>query len=184
MNRSHFIHLARLESDYKAMQKLRGERISWVATGEYNLSQGIYPSQYSITYQVLAPTVKGNRRKHELSVNTSAADYPDNAQPFVRFTTPVLKHPHMFSDGRVCLGGFPLEDSLADMCIRIFRFFIFDMGVINPKSIATRSFWDWFQVNKQQLPLERVSLPTLSDGLVVKHRDRVRSGFTVKGRRD
>lgn len=182
MSRSHFVHLARLESDYKAMERLRGDRISWEATGEYNLSRGIYPSQYAIAYQVLAPTVNGNRRKHELSVNTSAADYPVNAQPFVRFTTPALKHPHIFSDGRVCLGGFPLEDSLADMCIRLFRFFLFDAGVINPRSIATRSFWDWFQNNKQKLPLEHAPLPTLSDGFIIKHR--AHSSFTVKGRRD
>ena len=154
------------------MQNCAVNAFSWVATGEYNLSRES-ASQYSITYPGPAqPSREIDETRLTGIYNASAADCPVNAQPFVRFTTPVLKHPHMFSDGRVCLGGFPLEDSLAErMCIRIFRSSYLIWESSTQKALLLAALGLVYQVNKQQLPLERVSLPTLSDGLVVKHRD-------------
>lgn len=182
MNRANFVHLARLESDYKAMQRLHGKCIDWKASGEFDLERRIYPSRYAVTYRILAPTALGDRRTHELLIDTSAIDYPVNAQPGVRFTTAALKHPHIYSDGRVCLGGFPLEENLAELCVRLFRFFLFDKGVINSNSIATRSYWEWYQANQKRLPMEHAPLPTITDFRVVDKRGS--AGITVKGRRD
>lgn len=169
MNEREYVHYARIESDYNSMQKLRGSMIAWEALLPCNPQQGVYPSRYRVTYNVHAPTVSGNRRQHVLDIDCSSLDYPLRSQPNVRFTTPVIKHPHIFTDQRVCLGGFPLEESLAELCIRLARFFQYDPRLINPTSIATPEFYNWYQKNRSQLPLDRSPLPTLA-GFVVKKR--------------
>jgi len=168
-----WVHLARLESDYSAMQKLKGPLITWQIVGQCDPPR-VNPSKYLVTYQMAAPTLNGTRGEHILEIDCSSADYPSFA-PIVLFHTPVIKHPHVYSDGsrRVCLGGFPLSESLAALCIRLARFWQYDASLINHKSLASREFYDWYVANRSQLPLDRSPLPSLdevSGGLRPKQR--------------
>ena len=176
-----FVHNERLESDYASMKRLTGSVITWQGVPAGNPSQRIYPSIYHVTYNMLAPTTQGDRRQHTIKVDCSALDYPMRA-PSAAFLSAPIKHPHVFESGNICLGGFPLEESLAELCIRLARFWQYDPTLINSNSIASRSFYSWYNSNRQRLPLDRSPLPQLQDqvpgGFVVKPQ----GGMTIKRR--
>lgn len=159
-----FVHRKRLEIDYKSMQQLRGSLISWVSDQPSNSSTQ-FPSKYVVTYHMIAPTIEGDLRKHILDIDCSSVDYPLRYLPQVKFRTPVIKHPHIYSDGsrRICLGGFPLSEDLGKMCIRLARFFQYDLSLIDPRSIASREFYDWYLQNRNRLPLDHSQIPIMTD---------------------
>ncbi len=171
-----FVHAKRLERDYLLMMQLQGPVITWQSATVANPAQRSYPSVYNVTYHILAPTSHGDRNSHTIEINCSSLDYPGR-QPDARFLTPVLKHPHSFNNGKICLGGFPIEESLAALCIRLGRFFTYDPNIINPNSIASNEFNDWYRTNRTRLPLQRVVLPQLDE-----ENASGRGGFTVKSR--
>ena len=92
--------------------------------------------------------------------------------PDASFLSTPIKHPHVFENGNICLGGFPLEESLAELCIRLARFWQYDPTLINPNSIASRQFYSWYDSNRRRLPLDHSPLPQLQDmtsgGFVVR----------------
>ena len=143
-----FVHLKRLEADYKSMQQLHGPLITW-ASDPPSSSSNKYPSKYSVTYHMMAPTIEGDRQQHIIEIDCSSVDYPLRYLPQVKFRTPIIKHPHIYSDGsrRICLGGFPLSEDLGKMCIRLARFFQYDPLLIDTRSIASREFYDWYLKN-------------------------------------
>jgi ubiquitin-protein ligase len=174
MSEQYYVHLKRLENDYRSMQRLHGSVITWEPLDAATPPRS-YPSKYRVMFHLLAPTVEGNRPQHVVEIDCSRQDYP-RFPPVVTFQTPIVKHPHVFSDGshRVCLGGFPLEESLAELCVRLARFLQFDANLINPKSLASVEFYAWYQQNRAHLPLDRSPLPDL---------DGMGTGFRVKSRR-
>jgi len=171
-----YVRQSRLASDYRSMEKLSGTVITWEALPPFNLAQGVYPAQYRVTYNIRAPTQGGETSGHVLLIDCRGAKYPF-APPDVSFQTSELRHPHVFSDGshRVCLGGFPVEESLAELCIRIGRFFLYDPNMLDMGSIASQEFLAWYNKNRSRLPLEQALLPSL---------DIARSGLRVTGRRN
>lgn len=171
MNENEFVHAARLASDYSSMQHITGQVITWKGVPPGNPAQRIYPSRYTVTFNMLAPTINGNAYQHTIEIDCSSLEYP-RSMPFASFITPVVKHPHFFDDGRICLGGFPLEESLAELCIRLARFLQYDPTLINPNSIASSDFYRWYQKNHNHLPLDRSPLPVLEEA---------DGGFRVKG---
>lgn len=178
-----FVHNERLESDYRSMVQLTGSIITWQGVPPGNPSQRIYPSIYHVTYKMLAPTTQGDLRQHTVKIDCSAVDYPNRA-PIASFLTAPIKHPHVYDNGNICLGGFPLEESLAELCIRLARFWQYDPTLINHRSIASHPFYSWYQSNLSRLPLDRSPLPQLSDvtfpsGMVIKPRQ---NGMTIKRR--
>ena len=192
MNTDAYVHASRLESDYYSMQRLNGSVIVWQGVPPANPAQRTYPTVYRVTYTILAPTISGDRNQHTIEINCSSLDYPRN-KPFARFITPVVKHPHFFDGGEICLGGFPLEESLAALCVRLGKFLQYDPTLINKDSIASQTFNSWYLQNRARLPLQRVHLPDVDDddvvggGLIVKKRrdstsDANTGGFTVKRR--
>jgi len=171
MNENEYVHAARLESDYNSMLRITGQLITWKGVPPGNPTQRIYPSRYVVTFHMLAPTINGNASLHAIEIDCSSLEYP-RYMPSARFTTPVVKHPHFYDDGRVCLGGFPLEESLAELCIRLARFLQYDPTLINIKSIASMNFYSWYQANRSHLPLDHSPLPILEE---------VSGGFRMKG---
>jgi hypothetical protein len=169
-----YVHAARLESDYRSMLQLVGSIITWQGTPPGNPTQRIYPSMYRVTYNILAPTIRGDSYQHVIEIDCSSQDYPRRI-PFAKFLTPVVKHPHFFDYGGICLGGFPLEESLAELCIRLARFLQYDPTLINTNSLASSAFYDWYEKNLNRLPLDHSPLPQL---------DNTTSGFRVKRRSD
>jgi hypothetical protein len=161
------------------MQRLNGSVISWQGRPEASPAQGIYPSLYIVTYNILAPTISGDRSQHTIEINCSAMDYPRN-KPRVRFLTPVVKHPHFFDYGEICLGGFPLEESLAALCVRLGKFLQYDPTLINYSSIASNTFKNWYLQHQARLPLQYVQFPDVDDddgnGMTIRGK---RSGRTV-----
>ena len=157
-----FVRQSRLAADYRAMQRLSGPMITWEALQPYDIAHNIYPSKYRITFNIVAPTTSGNANRHVLLVDCSGVKYPF-APPDVRFETSPLRHPHIFNDKRVCLGGFPVEETLAELCLRLVRFFQYDPNMINIKSIASQEFYDWYIQHRASLPLDRQALPSLDE---------------------
>ncbi len=157
-----FVHARRLEADYRAMQRLPGPLITWQPDWT-NIPGRTYPNRYLVTFHLLAPTVEGDRREHVIEIDCSSYDYPIRYLPQVKFRTAVIKHPHVYSDNsrRICLGGFPLSEDLAKLCVRLARFFQYDPLLINPKSLASREFYEWYIQNRGRLPLDHSPLPNL-----------------------
>lgn len=158
----YLIHQKRLENDYKSMQRITSNVITWSGFPAANPELGIYPSTYRVTYHLRAYTTQGLANEHIIAIDISSLDYPRQI-PKVEFVSPVLKHPHLFDDGRVCLGGFPLEESLAELCIRLARFIQYDPNVINLGHQASLAFRTWYLANLHFLPIDFTPLPEIND---------------------
>jgi hypothetical protein len=173
MNEKEFVHLQRLSSDYESMKQLTGAMVSWrILSIDHNP-----PDRYQVTFNILAETVNGVRNEHVMEIDCSSLEYP-RRPPALRLTSYTVKHPHVFRDGRICIGGFPIGESLAELCIRMCRFLQYDPTFINPGSIATSEFDYWYQENRSRLPMDRSPLPTIGVNLQVKQ---IRSsGFQIK----
>ncbi len=192
MNASHITHMARLESDYNSMQQIHGEVIKWEGLPPANPAQKIYPNKYRVTYHILTPTVRGDLREHIVEIDCSSLHYPGQP-PIVRFLTPLVKHPHVFEDGKVCLGGFPLEESLAELCVRLARFLQYDPATINLNSAVTYDAKNWYLQNRHRFPIDHSPLPRLGEDSGFKRKvirqapqpsfDEVSSNMTVKRQR-
>jgi len=175
-----FVRAARLESDYKSMLHLTGPVIFWrpVSTEVAPVS-GLYPDKYIVAFNIRAPTVNGDANSHMLEIDCSSPSYPRSA-PVVRCQTPVVLHPHFYNHGQVCLGGFPLEEYLAELCIRLARFLQFDPMMINPDSIASHEHNAWYERNRWSYQFDHQPLPTLPENVadavpgfnVTRHRTR------------
>jgi hypothetical protein len=157
-----FVHYSRLERDYQSMMNLRGDKVSWTPLTPPEVEKGKYPEVYRVTLNIRAPTTKGDSDHHVLRIDCSSLNYPFSP-PLVSFETPAIKHPHVYSDNsrRVCLGGFPLEELLGELCIRLIRFFQYDPALINHRSIASKEFYEWYELNKANLPLDNSPLPVV-----------------------
>jgi len=53
MDERTYVHLARLESDYRSMLKLRGP-IIWEHLTALDLQRNVYPTRYRVIYELLA----------------------------------------------------------------------------------------------------------------------------------
>lgn len=165
MTMNDYVHTARLESDYKSMLHLTGPVITWLpASAGVDPVRGFYPDKYIVTFNILAPTSQGDAEQHVLEIDCSSPAYPRNS-PFVKCKTPVVLHPHFYDYGDVCLGGFPVEEPLAGLCIRLARFLQFDPTMINLNSIASSAHNSWYQSNKHRFPMDHKALPTLPDNV-------------------
>jgi ubiquitin-protein ligase len=164
MNERDYVHLQRLKMDYEGMLRLKGS-IEWKPLTVAKPENSIYPTKYNITYtDLLAPIYPdGTQQQHTLEIDCSSADYPLNSVPVVTFITPIIKHPHVWENKKVCLGGFPLEESLPELCIRLARFFQYDPALINPNSIATPAFYQYYLKNHLGLPLSHQPLPYVEE---------------------
>jgi len=162
MNLNYITHMARLESDYNSMQQIKGEVIKWEGMPPANPTQKTYPNKYRITYNILAPTVRGDLPQHIVEIDCSSLHYPGHP-PGVRFTTPRVKHPHIFEDSNVCLGGFPLEESLAELCVRLARFLQYDPDTINLNSAVNADLKNWYLHNRHRFPIDHSPLPRLGE---------------------
>jgi ubiquitin-protein ligase len=157
MNERELIHKRRLRGDYESMKRLSGPMLSWVPASDKNP-----PDKYRVTINVLAETIQGEACQHVIEIDCSSLDYP-RQEPELRFLSNVVKHPHVFSSGRICIGKYSYSESLAQLCIRLCRFLQYDPELINPRSIATTSFNQWYEQNKWRFPLDTSPLPTLAD---------------------
>ena len=164
MDHNQFVHTARLENDYKSMLQITGNVITWQGIPAANPAQRIYPSKYLVTYNILAPTVRGDSRQHTIEIDCSSPHYPGQL-PLARFTTPVVRHPHFYDDGKICLGGVPLEEPLAALCIRLAGFLQYDPKLVNENSAASYDSLVWYRANRYRFPLDRSPLPRIDDGV-------------------
>ena len=159
------LHLDQLKRDYDSMVQLPGPVITWEPIGQFHPPH-TYPEQYRVVYNILAPTVNGNANRHVLEIDCRAPNYPFTL-PIARFTTPVLKHPHVWEPGsarypEMCTGGMPLSETLAMFCVRLGGFFLYDKTLIYRNSIASRQFEQFYDDNRNRLPLAHVVLPVIT----------------------
>ena len=155
-----FVHAMRLKSDFESMRELDGSVISWKPLTPCDPAKNTYPSVYEVTFNILAPTTSGKRRQHTVKIDCSSPSYP-SVDPTAMFTTAPVKHPHVYEDGRICIGRFSLGEPLAAFCVRLARFIQFDPLVINDYSIASRSFNNWYRENISLFPMDSSLLPSI-----------------------
>jgi len=172
-----YVHSQRLKTDYESMLRLPGPYILWKPLTPVDVGRLVYPTRYELTFCIKAPTADNTvRNTHIVEFDLSALGYPINALPIAKFRTSWLKHPHVYSDGRVCIGALNPTHSLAETTIRVAGFFVYDPVLINNRSIATTSYMNYYLENKGTLPLQQVRLPTID---LVSHAAAKRS-FVIK----
>jgi ubiquitin-protein ligase len=176
MNAMAIVRFNRLKKDYQSMQKLVGTLITWKPLGKYDAANSVYPEKYEVTFNIKAPTISGDLNQHKLEIDCSAGSYP-NTLPIVKFTTPVVRHPHIYTNGSslVCLDSVPLSELLGNLCIRLAGFLQYNSTLINPNSLASRDSYEWYLANKSRLPLDHSPLPVLDSD--------TKAGFTVRDKR-
>ena len=167
-----YLHFRSLAIDYQSIQQLAGPVITWEPLTEAD-PPFRHPDKYRVTFNLRAPTVRGESSRHVVEIDTSSLSYPGK-EPYAKLQTDVVPHPHIYSDGRICLRGHPQEETLAALCVRIARYLQYDPALIDKDSVASKEFWQWYVQNRHRLPLDRTPLPAL---------DRPRGGLRVNNRR-
>lgn len=79
------------------------------------------------------------------------SDYPYR-EPGVA-VDPVVYHPNVFADGRVCMGTGWTRTEFLDLYLqRVMRVLVFEDSITNPKSPANASAMEWYLRTKEKFP--------------------------------
>jgi hypothetical protein len=168
--------------DYFSMKFLLNPMITWSVASPYKPSK-FYPTKYLVTYHILAPTTEGNRLEHVLEVDYSSQIVGLSIAPSIRFCTPELKHPNVYSDRskRLLLDDELIDKSLGNLCNNLIRYFQYDPSLINPRGIASREFYDWYKANYHHLPLTPHSIWTNSWVIIMNNSQKLLQGLIDYG---
>lgn len=128
---------ARLESDAAGLARLAAESGGTIAI---ELAEGTPPTRWIVRLRCTGVTSIENEeprfgKEHRAEVCLGAA-YPLRP-PEVRFLTPVV-HPHVFPDGRLCVGQTGMTERLEDLVFRIGGILQWDPTLLDPASPADR----------------------------------------------
>lgn len=148
------VRRARLEADYEEMRSIRGDIISWQAIG-------IPPSEYLVTFNIrsfINPTQQ--RGQHRLRIILSPNHPFEKPVVMMHEMSPIF-HPHIWPDGKVCIGNWDYREGLGSFVVKMARLFQYDPELIDPYSIANYNAADWFYANPTLFPTDRQVLPVL-----------------------
>ncbi|MBX7223099.1 MAG: hypothetical protein K1Y36_24345 [Blastocatellia bacterium] len=146
------VRIARLSADYEEMKTIRGPLIHWQGNE-------IPPSEYIVTLRVrsyISPTT--TRDEHRLRVILSPHHPFEKPTVMMYEMTPIF-HPHVWPDGKVCIGNWDFREGLASFVIKLARIFQFDPQLVDPYSIANYKAADWFYANPTLFPCDQTNLP-------------------------
>lgn len=146
----------RLEHDYLAMQALQSDIIKWEA------DRRIPPEIYAVDFTLRGMIGPDSFRETHTVVIKLLPEYPDRP-PLAKFTSrPLLYHPHVFGNGVVCVGGYSPDEGLAVFCLRLAKYIQFQPYLINTKSPANKEALQWFEQNRDKLPVDNTPLPDVA----------------------
>jgi ubiquitin-protein ligase len=139
------VRRARLAADYEEMRTIRGPVIHWQ-------SNDVPPADYIVTFNVrsyLSPTT--TRDEHRIRILLSPNHPFEKPTVMMHAMTPIF-HPHVWPDGKVCIGHWDYREGLASFVVKLARLFQFDPQLIDPYSIANYKAADWFYANPTLFP--------------------------------
>lgn len=141
----------RLESDRERLRRLVARAPDLVSVDR---ELGTPPRHYQLTLRCrgLAAIAQPPRfaTEHRLQI-LLPDDYPLE-EPSITIVTPLV-HPHVWTNGDVCLGSWRPTEYLDLLVCRLFRIIQMDPAFINKKSPANISALRWAATNMQLLPL-------------------------------
>ncbi len=146
----------RLQNDFRAMQALQSDVIKWEA------DRRVPPEIYAVDFTLRGMIGPESFRETHTVVIKLLPEYPDRP-PQAKFTSrPILYHPHVFGNGVVCVGGYSPDEGLAVFCLRLAKYIQFQPYLINIKSPANKDALQWFELNRNKLPVDNTPLPDLA----------------------
>ncbi|HMW02589.1 MAG TPA: hypothetical protein PLS70_22175 [Acidobacteriota bacterium] len=147
------VRMARLAADFEEMKTIRGPVIHWQGND-------IPPTEYIITFKIrcyVSPTT--TRDEHRIRIILSPQHPFEKPIVMMHEMTPIF-HPHVWPDGKVCIGSWDFREGLASFVIKLARIFQFDPQIVDPYSIANYKAADWFYANPTLFPSDQALLPT------------------------
>ena len=160
------VRLARLEADYEEMKSIRGDIISWQAFGTP-------PHEYVVTFSIRSYiNTSITRNEHRIKIILSPSHPFEKPVVMMHEMVPIF-HPHVWPDGKICIGGWDYREGLGSFVVKMARMFQFDPDLIDPYSIANYNAADWYYANPSLFPSDRQVLP-------VPGRETVAHTFKVK----
>lgn len=146
------VRRARLEADYEEMKSIRGNIISWQAIG-------VPPNEYLVTFNIRSfINATQQRGQHRLRIILSPNHPFEKPVVMMHEMSPIF-HPHVWPDGKVCIGGWDYREGLGSFVVKMARLFQYDPDLIDPYSIANYNAADWFYANPTLFPTDRQVLP-------------------------
>jgi ubiquitin-protein ligase len=160
------VRQARLEADYEEMKSIRGDIISWQAFGTP-------PHEYIVTFNIRSfVNQTATRVEHKIKIILSPS-HPFEKPVVMMHNMPPIFHPHVWPDGKVCIGGWDYREGLGSFVVKMARMFQYDPDLIDPYSIANYNAADWYYANPTLFPSDDQVLP-------VPGRETVSHTFKVK----
>lgn len=93
------------------------------------------------------------RESHDIAIQLPV-QYPISP-PDVRVVTPIF-NPHVFANGRVCLGSqWTPSESLDVLVLRLRSILVWDPVILDPKSPANSHAMAWANSHPERLPLDK-----------------------------
>jgi ubiquitin-protein ligase len=160
------VRRARLEADYEEMKSIRGDIISWQA-------YGTPPHEYVVTFNIRSYiNATLTRAEHRIRIILSPSHPFEKPVVMMHDMTPIF-HPHVWPDGKICIGGWDYREGLGSFVVKLARLFQYDPDLVDPYSIANYNAADWYYANPTLFPSDQQILP-------VPGRDTVAHTFKVK----
>jgi ubiquitin-protein ligase len=151
----------RLRTDLEGMERLRGPVIDFDTDGSSP------PERYKVRFRLQSllgvngddPIYTTPGHVHEIEIRLSAG-YPKYlSNDDVTFVTTPIFHPHVFTDGRVCIGGYRPSESLDHFVLRMARFIQWQPDYMNINSPANSAAMSFFNAHRTLFPVDRTALP-------------------------
>lgn len=146
------VRRARLDADYEEMKSIRGNVISWQA-------YGTPPHEYIVTFNIRSYiNTSLTRDEHRIRIILSPSHPFEKPVVMMHEMVPIF-HPHVWPDGKVCIGGWDYREGLGSFVVKLARLFQYDPDLVDPYSIANYNAADWYYANPTLFPSDRQILP-------------------------
>jgi ubiquitin-protein ligase len=146
------VRRARLEADYEEMKSIRGDIISWQAYGSP-------PHEYVVTFNIHSfINTSLTRDEHRIRIILSPSHPFEKPVVMMHEMVPIF-HPHVWPDGKICIGGWDYREGLGSFVVKMARMFQYDPDLVDPYSIANYNAADWYYANPTLFPTDRQILP-------------------------
>lgn len=142
------LHAERLRGDWQEMRNIRGPYVDWEA-------DGTPPNTYIVTYRLRTYVSATALRDSHRVLLTVPPFYPEARPNIVMLDRPVVFHPNVFPDGRICVGDWRWDEGLGFLVLRVARLLLYFAPPTNPGSPANVAAAVWFRENRRHFPLER-----------------------------
>lgn len=152
-----------LQEGYKELIRIRGDMV------DFDAFTPPVPERFVFRFRIKSVMgVDGNSPRYSSPNHVHVVEfiapsyYPERVSPSdIRFTSPPIFHPNVYTDGRICIGDYVPTESLGRFILRIARMIKFEPAFINSGSAANSSAVSWYNANVARFPVDRTPLPNL-----------------------